>query len=206
MTNGINVEKMTNWLVEKAVSGFGPLESAEGMAKQYIYDSRFKSHDEIVRSMINWETSKNFTSGFITGLGGAITLPAGVSGSLMASWLIQMRLAAAIAVVYGYDIRDERVKTMLLATLLGDGLKETLKKAGVEAGNKFGQQFVKQIPFAMIKALNKAVGFRLVTKAGEKGVVNLVKLVPLVGGMVGGCFDAATCRVTGNTANMVFAR
>ncbi len=43
---------------------------------------------------------------------------------------------------------------------------------------------------------NKAVGFRLVTKAGTTGLVNLTKAVPVVGGFVGGTFDyVAVCAV-----------
>ena len=45
------------------------------------------------------------------------------------------------------------------------------------------KQAIKEISGETIKSINKAVGFRLVTKLGEKGVVNLGKAVPLVGGL-----------------------
>ena len=54
------------------------------------------------------------------------------------------------------------------------------------------------------KRINRAVGFRLVTKAGTRGVVNLVKVVPLVGGLVGGALYAAATKVIGATAKQVF--
>jgi len=56
----------------------------------------------------------------------------------------------------------------------------------------------------VLKRVNQAVGFRLVTKAGSKGVVNLIKGVPFVGGVVGGTFDAAATKVIGRTAKQVF--
>jgi len=52
--------------------------------------------------------------------------------------------------------------------------------------------------------INKKIGFRLITKAGEKGVVNLMKMVPLVGGIVGGTFDGLLVNVCGKTAKKVF--
>lgn len=56
----------------------------------------------------------------------------------------------------------------------------------------------------MLKRINQAVGFRLLTKAGEKGIINLTKLVPVVGGVVGGTFDAVTCRITAKAAREAF--
>ena len=56
----------------------------------------------------------------------------------------------------------------------------------------------------VLKRINRAVGFRLVTKAGTRGVVNLVKVVPLVGGFVGGALDAVATKVIGRTAKQVF--
>jgi uncharacterized protein (DUF697 family) len=56
----------------------------------------------------------------------------------------------------------------------------------------------------VLRRINQAVGFRLVTKAGSRGVVNLIKGVPLVGGVVGGTFDAAATKVVGRTAKRVF--
>jgi hypothetical protein len=52
--------------------------------------------------------------------------------------------------------------------------------------------------------LNKAVGFRLVTKFGEKGVVNLGKAVPLVGGFIGGAVDGIGTNIVGKTVKKVF--
>jgi hypothetical protein len=43
----------------------------------------------------------------------------------------------------------------------------------------------------------KKVGFRLFTKFGQKGLVNLVKVIPLVGGGVGAGVNAAAMRAVG---------
>ncbi|MFN5980296.1 MAG: hypothetical protein ACK45W_13510, partial [Pseudanabaena sp.] len=56
-------------------------------------------------------------------------------------------------------------------------------------GTKVCQNLIKRIPGRVLIEINKKIGFRLITKAGEKGVVNVMKMLPLVGGVVGGTFD-----------------
>jgi len=52
--------------------------------------------------------------------------------------------------------------------------------------------------------LNRRVGHRLVTKAGEKGVINLTKLVPLVGGPIGAAVDGVSCKTIAGYAMRTF--
>ena len=65
---------------------------------------------------------------------------------------------------------------------------------------------MKGIKGATLRAINKAVGFRLITKAGEKGLINLVKVIPVLSGFVGGVIDVAYCRTVGSAAKLVFER
>lgn len=57
---------------------------------------------------------------------------------------------------------------------------------------------VKRIPGETIKAINSKVGFRFVTKFGEKGVVNLGKVVPVLGDVIGGTLDVTSTKIIGN--------
>ena len=56
----------------------------------------------------------------------------------------------------------------------------------------------------VIKAINKAVGFRLITKNGTTGIINVGKMVPVLGGIIGATFDATTTNIIGNTARNIF--
>lgn len=198
--------KIVKWIIDKAVNGLPPLSSADDLAQEYLIDDGYPDNEARVDALINWETAKNFTSGFITGLGGLITLPASVPSALGASWVIQARMSGAIAVIYGHSLREDRVRTLVLLSLLGDAGKEVLKRAGIKVGQKVTQNVIKRIPGKVLIEINKKVGFRLLTKAGEKGVVNLTKAVPLVGGIVGGIFDAVTCRSVGYAAQRIFKK
>ena len=59
---------------------------------------------------------------------------------------------------------------------------------------------IKKIPGKVLTKINQKVGFRLVTKFGSKGVVNLGKLVPGVGAVIGGGLDFAESKVISNRA------
>ena len=196
--------QVANWLTEKAVGGVGPLSSAEELALEYLNDSSYESNDKRVESLIKWETSKNFSTGFITGLGGFATLPVTIPASLGASWILQARMAAAIARIYGHDLSEDRVKTLILCVIIGQDIKEVCKQAGIKIGTKLTYVAIRKLPGEVLKRINQAVGFRLLTKAGEKGIINLTKLVPVVGGVVGGTFDAVTCRITAKAAREAF--
>lgn len=64
---------------------------------------------------------------------------------------------------------------------------------------------LKAVPGRLLIERNKLVGFRLLTKAGTKGVINLIKRVPVAGGLVGGTVDAFACRKVGALAREMFA-
>ena len=196
--------QLVNWLTERAVKGVSPLSSAEDLAQEYLIDTSFPDDEERIESLINWETTKNFTTGFITGLGGLITLPVALPAGFGASWVIQARMAAAIARIAGYDLGSDRVRTFVVVCLVGDAIKDIAKSTGIHVGKGLTKSLVNKIPGKVLIEINKKVGFRLITKAGERGAINLMKGVPVVGGVVGGAFDAAACRVVGKNAKRLF--
>ena len=196
--------QLINWITDRAVNGIPPMCSAENLALEYKIDTSYPDDEERIESLINWETTKNFTSGFITGIGGLITLPVSIPTAFGASWVIQARMAAAIANIAGHDINSDRVRTFILVCLAGDGCKEICKEVGIKVGQGLTKSAFQKIPGKVLIEINKRVGFRLLTKAGEKGAVNLMRIVPLAGGFVGGAFDAGACRVVGKQAKRLF--
>ena len=88
---------LVKWISDKAIDGVPPLSSAHDLADEYLIDRGYRNHHSRVDALINWETTKNFTSGFVTGLGGLLVLPFSLPAAFAASWIIQARMAAAIA-------------------------------------------------------------------------------------------------------------
>lgn len=196
------VGKLLEWAYEKSINGIPGTDTAYELAESFT--SKHDSVDQASNSLIRWQNTKSATSGFLTGLGGLITLPVAIPANIASVTYVQMRMIAAIAHMRGYDLKDDQVKTFVFVCLTGQSSADILKQAGIKAGTAFTKQAIKRIPGEIIKSINKAVGFRLVTKFGEKGVVNLGKAVPLVGGVIGGTVDGIGTNIVGKTAKKLF--
>ena len=196
------LRQVMDWSYEKAINGFKGMEGAEKLASDYL--SKSKSVDEAIDKFIKWQQAKCATSGFLTGLGGLITLPVAVPVNITSVLYIQIRMIATIASMRGYDLKDDQVKIFVLLALTGNGATEILKQSGIKIGHGLTGALIRKIPSEVIKVINQKVGFRLLTKFGEKGVVNLSKCIPLVGGVIGGTVDGASTRIIGKTAKKIF--
>lgn len=196
------IMQVLDWSYDKAVNGLPGMETADELAEKYL--SKSKSIDEAIDKFINWQLAKCATSGFLTGLGGIITLPVAVPANISSVIYIQTRMIASIAKMRGYDLKDDQVKTLVYVSLTGQAAANILKQSGIKIGTKMSTVLIKRIPGEIIKQINKRVGFRLLTKFGEKGVINLGKCVPVVGGIIGGTVDAVGTRTIGKTAKKVF--
>ena len=197
-----DARKLAEWLAERSIAGISPLEGADRLAERYRIDASYRNTDARVDALIRWETTKNFTAGFVTGLGGVLTLPISIPGSVAASWLIQARMAAAIAALYGHDPRSDRVRTVVLLALVGDAsASKLLKGAGIALGRQAAIRALERVGGRTLTGINREVGARLIATGGPKGAS---RLVPIAGGLVGGAFDAVSCQVVGRTAKRMF--
>lgn len=197
------IMRALDWSYDKAINGGIPgMETAIELADNYLQKSG--TLEENVKSLILWQNTKSATSGFLSGLGGIITLPIAVPANIASVILVQMRMVAAIAHMGGYDLKDDQVKSFVYACLAGNGAKDILKNSGIQIGKKLAVTGIKKFPFEVIKKINQAVGFRLLTKFGEKGLINLSKMVPLAGGIIGGTVDAVSTNTIGKIATKLF--
>jgi len=194
--------QVLEWSYEKAINGVAGLDSASELAQSYMQSDKDRSGQ--ANSLIRWQNTKAGTSGFLSGLGGILTMPVTIPANVASVIFVQMRMIAAIAHIGGHDIRDDRVKALVYACLTGNAAKDILKDIGIVAGTKFTTSAIKKISGETIKIINQKVGFRLVTKFGEKGVINLGKVVPLVGGIIGANFDSVATNTIGNIARDTF--
>ena len=200
--NEYKMMELLDWCYDKSVNGLPKMETAQELAQRYL--RKHNNVDKAINDFVNWQTAKCTTSGFLTGLGGLITLPVAIPTNITSVLYVQIRMIAAIAYMRGYNLNDDEVKTFVYVALTGQAATDILKQAGIKIGTKMSTSLIKKIPFAVIKQINKAVGFRLVTKFGEKGVINLGKVVPIVGGVIGGTVDVVGTNTIGKTAKKIF--
>ena len=197
------IMQLLDKLYDQSIHGIAKVSPpVEKLANNYLE----KSNDATTaaKKFINYQIAKCTTSGFVTGLGGLITLPVAIPANVGSVMYVQMRMIACLAYMGGYDTDSDQVQTLVYACLAGISIDQILKQAGIQFGNKFVMAMVKKIPGEVLTKINQKVGFRFVTKFGTKGIVNIGKAVPVVGGIISGGFDFVETKVIANRAYKMF--
>lgn len=199
------MQEILNTLYIKSVDGIPKVSlPVDDLVEDYL--SKNDDVEKAVKSLINNSTVKCGTSGFLTSFGGFATMIATLPANITSVMYVQLRMCCAIAKMGGYDIHSDQVQTLIYACLTGSAATEILKSSGIKFANKFGVAMVEKIPGKALTAINRKVGFRFITKFGETGIINLGKVVPVVGGFVGGGIDVASTRIIGKNAYNIFVK
>ena len=187
---------------QTALNGMPKLKSCYELADEYL--SKYVSQEKAIDNFAKWQIAKCTTSGFLTSLGGIVTLPVAIPANLASVWYIQLRMVSTIAVISGQDPSDDEVQTLAYICLTGVSLSKICKDAGIKAGEKFAQGAINKLPIEIIRKINKATVPKLITKSGATGIINLGKMVPVVGGVIGGSFDLVGTSIIAAKAKKVF--
>lgn len=133
-----------------------------------------------------------------------ITLPVAIPANISSVMYVQMRMIACIAKMGGYDVTSDQVQTMIYMCLTGTTASDLVKMGLIKTGTKSLEVAIKKIPGAALVKINQKVGFRFITKFGEKGIINLGKMLPLAGGVIGGGVDVASTSIIAKNAIRMF--
>lgn len=203
-----DIMELLNKLYEQTVNGINKIgfqkisKPVSDLADDYL--DKYDNVEIASKKFINYQLTKCTTSGFITGLGGLITIPVAIPANIASVLYVQMRMIAALAYMGGYDLKSDQVQTLVYATLAGVSIGGPIKNAGINAGEKIAIAIIDKIPNTALKAINQRVGFRLFTKFGSKGVINLGKIVPVAGGFISGGFDFVETKAIAKRAHKLF--
>lgn len=175
------------------IDGIGPLRSAESVALRALADNPTpeRAIDNLVRSHARLAA----VNGFVTGLGGLVTMVIALPINVVGFAMLSARLVAAIASIRGYDLADPATRTTVLLTLTGKNASELLAAAGVTVpGGRIAGSAVKRLPSSTLAFINKGIAFRVLTRTIGKGAARFSRLVPLLGGVVAAIVDRALLR------------
>ncbi|WP_240963227.1 EcsC family protein [Antrihabitans stalactiti] len=182
-------EMLVDKILTAGIDGVGPWKGAQHVADEALASS--SNPDDAIKRLIRTHRRQVGVSGFVTSVGGPLALVVGMPADVVSFYAAAVRITAAIAHIRGYDLDTEEVKSVVLVSLLGAGGAAAISEAGAKIGTKSAMAAIQRVPGRVLIDINKKVGFRLVTKFGQQGVINLVKIVPLVGGGVGAGVNVA---------------
>lgn len=194
-----DIMKLLEACYEKCLNGVPKVSpSVECMANDYL--TKYSSKEEACKAMIRNQVAKCTTSGFIAGFGGVITMPVTLPANVGSVLYVQMRMIACVAYMNGFELNSDQTQTFVYACLAGVAVNELVKEAGIKFGMKFANGLIKKIPGKVLTKINQKVGFRFITKFGTKGIVNLGKMLPGVGAVIGGGLDLVETKVIADRA------
>ena len=175
-------------LLDVGIDGKGPLPSAQSVADS----ARMKAGDVegAIDRVVRAHLAAGGTGGFLTGLGGFVTMPVALPANVVEFYLVATRMTAAIAALRGYDLTQPNIRTAVLLALVGADADDLVRKAGiVTPTGKLTDLAAQRLPGPALMVLNKAVAFRLVGNVGKATFSRLGRALPLAGGAVSASLD-----------------
>lgn len=199
-----SVSKVVESLLDTGIDGKGPFDPAARVADAALAKHGGdveKAVDEVVRDHLKLVAA----SGFLTNLGGFVTLPVALPANVIGFYMLATRMSAAVARLRGYDIADPRIRSAVLLSLVGADSQDLLAKAGMVAPTgRLTALAAQRLPGPALMVVNKAVGFRILSTAGKKTFSRFGKSIPLVGGAVGAGLDGWLMKQLGDHVRTEF--
>lgn len=169
-----------------AIDGIGPIHGAVAVGR---VASDKRSPEAAVDSIVRSHTAMVGVGGFVTGLGGFLTLPLALPVNVAEFYFLAARMVAGVASVRGYDVNEPHVRAAIALTLVGAESDEVLRKAGLGRAGRLSSLATDRLPAAAAMVVNKGMGFRVVSKVLKTTLGRLGKGVPVVGGVIGAALD-----------------
>ncbi len=197
---------MLRRVLEVALDGRGRFPSAKATAARHL-ERHGGSVDEAIDALIDTHVRLGSAQGFLTNIGGLVTLPVAIPANLAGVAVVQVRMIGAIAHLRGYDVNDSRVRTALVMCLLG----------GEQVARHIAHGRLPTSPMAIATApvfdaaLDARVAEEVVTDlagriGGKRMALVVTKRIPILGGGVGAVIDGIATYQIGKYAKSEFVR
>ena len=193
-------------ILEIGIEGRGPFAGAAEIAA--IARAEQGATEGAISSVIDQHVRAGAVGGFVTSLGGFVTLPIAIPVNVAEFYVLATRMVAAVADLRGYDLRSAEVRTAILLTLVGHNPNEVLHEAGIPVPAStgiVGPLLLNRLPKSALMVAHKAIGFRFLRSVSQRTLSRLGRLVPVVGGVLGAGMDGFLMRQIGKAAKRDFA-
>ncbi|HMG28603.1 MAG TPA: EcsC family protein [Jiangellaceae bacterium] len=190
--------------LSKAVDGFPGFPGAREIARKHL--ARTHDVDAAVKAVIDQHVRLAGAQGFVTNLGGVVTLAISIPTNLVGLAILHVRMVAAIAHLRGYEISAPQVRAAALMTLLGeDGVRDAIKDRDLDSHPHDFAVGAGDIDPATLDKITAQVTQALVTRIGGKNAtLTITRRVPIIGGAISAGVDALATHSVGRYADKEF--
>ena len=172
------IDRMVTMLLDVGLDGRGPLDSVREVADEALRKAG-GDREKAIAAVARRTTLTGGIGGFVTGVGGFVTMPVALPVNVAEFYLQATRMVGTVAVLRGYDVDDPRVRSAILLVLVGADADEVLKKAGMSTVSGRATAYaLGGLPPAALMMVNKAVGFRLMRGVSEKALAGSAAASP----------------------------
>jgi hypothetical protein len=175
-------------IIDFAINGNTAFPGAKETAARSLQSKgeREAAIDSIVLQHIGLASAQ----GFLTSVGGLLTLPVGLPANLAGLAVLSVRMIGSIAHLRGYDVDDRRVRAALTLAMLGDDEVRRLVADGKLPTSPLAIATAPMFDADLERRISERVMGSLAGRLGGKHLaVVVVRRIPLVGGGVGAAVD-----------------
>ncbi len=178
------------------------IEGGRVWGKSYLEDSRWQNdREQMVNNVIFQSTVWSMGEGFISGIGGIAGIPVDVASTFYS----QMKLTSTLFTIHDIDTKSEAAQPLILAAATGISLGELANYLGTQAVSQAIEKALLSIPSRSFTQINQLLGIKLISQAGERTLVNVAKMMPLIGSAVNGTVNGVIMASCGNSV-LVFIK
>jgi len=183
-------------VLDLAIDGYGRYPGAAEAGDRRLRQSG-GDVEQAIHEVIETHVRLAGIQGFVTNLGGVVTLAVTIPANVAGLAILQCHMAATIAYLRGYDLDDARVRNAVLACMLGDeGVRHLIKHKrlpsspmGIATAPAYDPALDQRIALEVTQELLAKVG-------GKRMAISMTRKIPVLGGGVGALSDGyATWRV-----------
>ena len=186
------LERIVTMIRDTGLDGKLAYSSAAETARRAQRGRGRRRPEVAVRRLVRRHRRGVTAGGFVTGLGGFITLPLLLPTNVLEFYIQATRMVGAIAAVRGYDLEDEEIRVRVLAALLGEESGDVLRNVGLgPVAGAAARGMARSLPTTPQSQLAGAIGGRLVRRFGLRSARLFGKAIPGLGAVLGAAADRA---------------
>lgn len=176
-------------VLDRAIDGVSRLPAAAKSADDALAKNS-GDVDGAVHDLIENHVRMAGAQGFVTNLGGFVSMAVLIPTNIAGLALVQCHLVAGIAHLHGYDLADHRVRNAILVCMLGEDTVDALVRKKKLPSSPMALATAPGHDEKVDRLISKTVTAELIAKVGGKHVVTMVgRRVPLMGGAIGATAD-----------------
>lgn len=148
---------------------------------------------KISTDAIHVSTLWSIGTGIVTGFTGIFGIPADVVDAVYS----QVKLSSALLTINGFDTADESKWVLIISAASGISVRKLSKYLGFYSVKALQKALLPK-SFRLIMKMNERFALKIASKLFSKNVVKTAKIIPAVGGIVGGTVNGVTMFLLGN--------